>query len=127
MKSLHICLLPEELKGGSTAYPDSDIKYLALGEADPMLDMGFEPQVGDCSANGDASTWDVAGKLRPRLLETAEAKRIEFEAMPRGDSGDESLETIPFQVLNMEELYSSHDIHDVLRRWAGCFLEVITC
>ncbi|KAL3638040.1 hypothetical protein CASFOL_018107 [Castilleja foliolosa] len=30
------------------------------------------------------------------------------------------------QVLNMEELYSSHDIHDVLRRWAGCFLEVIT-
>ncbi|KAL3618930.1 hypothetical protein CASFOL_037158 [Castilleja foliolosa] len=32
-----------------------------------------------------------------------------------------------YWVLNMEELYSSHDIHDVLRRWAGCFLEVITC
>ncbi|GFQ04570.1 probable prolyl 4-hydroxylase 9, partial [Phtheirospermum japonicum] len=43
---------------------------------------------------------DVAGNLRPRMLETPEEKRTEFEAMPRGDSGDESLETIPFQILS---------------------------
>ncbi|KAL6530082.1 putative prolyl 4-hydroxylase 9 [Orobanche minor] len=46
------------------------------------------------------SQQDLRNNLRPRFLETAEEKRIEFEALPHGDSGEESMETIPFQILS---------------------------
>ncbi|KAL6573021.1 putative prolyl 4-hydroxylase 9 [Orobanche hederae] len=46
------------------------------------------------------SQQDLRNNLRPRLMETAEEMRIEFEALPHGDSGEESVETIPFQILS---------------------------
>ncbi|KAL6551766.1 putative prolyl 4-hydroxylase 9 [Orobanche gracilis] len=46
------------------------------------------------------SQQDLRNNLRPRLLETVEEKRIEFEALPHGDSGEESMETIPFQLIS---------------------------
>ncbi|KAK6125287.1 hypothetical protein DH2020_040976 [Rehmannia glutinosa] len=42
----------------------------------------------------------MPSNLRSRMLEVAEEEKIEFQALPRGDSGEESLETIPFQILS---------------------------
>ncbi|KAG8384300.1 hypothetical protein BUALT_Bualt04G0104000 [Buddleja alternifolia] len=43
---------------------------------------------------------EMPSSLRPPVLEIAEEKKIEFEALQRGDSGEESVETIPFQILS---------------------------
>ncbi|GER30953.1 prolyl 4-hydroxylase alpha subunit [Striga asiatica] len=40
---------------------------------------------------------DVTGNLKPRKLGSEEEKRVEFETLPRGDSGGDSVERIPFQ------------------------------
>lgn len=41
---------------------------------------------------------EVSSTFRPRMRELAEEKRMEFEALKHGDSGEDSVETIPFQV-----------------------------
>lgn len=54
-----------------------------------------------CERNGHCfgSVWqEVPSFLRPRVRQTAEEEKMEFEALPRGNSGERSVETIPFQV-----------------------------
>ncbi|KAL0450199.1 UNVERIFIED_CONTAM: putative prolyl 4-hydroxylase 9 [Sesamum latifolium] len=43
---------------------------------------------------------EMPSNLRPRMREMAEERKIEFEALPRGDTGEGSVEAIPFQVLS---------------------------
>ncbi|CAA0841024.1 Probable prolyl 4-hydroxylase 9 [Striga hermonthica] len=43
---------------------------------------------------------DVTGNLKPRMLGSEEEKMVEFETLPRGDSGGDSVERIPFQILS---------------------------
>ncbi|KAL0377865.1 UNVERIFIED_CONTAM: putative prolyl 4-hydroxylase 9 [Sesamum radiatum] len=42
----------------------------------------------------------MPSNLRPRMRDMAEERKIEFEALPRGDTGEGSVEAIPFQVLS---------------------------
>lgn len=41
---------------------------------------------------------EMPSNLRPGMREMVEEREIEFEALPRGHSGEESVEAIPFQV-----------------------------
>ncbi|KAL3652013.1 Nuclear transcription factor Y subunit B-8 [Castilleja foliolosa] len=87
--------------------------------------------------NGDDLLWAMAtlgfeDYLDPLTAYLARYREGDTKQSAKGADGAARKDGLqqPFpgsqHVLNMEELYSSHGIHDVLRRWAGCFLEVIT-
>ncbi|XP_051127052.1 probable prolyl 4-hydroxylase 9 [Andrographis paniculata] len=46
------------------------------------------------------SQQEMPSNLRPRMRGLAEKSRIELEALPHGDSGEDFVEAIPFQILS---------------------------